>query len=46
MGNTGIEDSKLNQSGKPGLLVYVDFSDFVFHEPFTGTAEYCVSKYN
>lgn len=46
MGNTGLEDGKLNQSGKPGLLVYVDFSDFVFHEPFTSTAEYYVSKYN
>lgn len=46
MGNTGLEDGKLNQSGKPGLLVYVDFSDFVFHEPFTSTAEHYVSKYN
>lgn len=47
MGNVDLEDGKLNQSGKPGLLVYVDFSDFVFHEPFTSTAEYYVrSKYN
>lgn len=47
MGNTGLEDGKLNQSGKLGLLVYVDFSDFVLHEPFTSTAEHYVrSKYN